>query len=145
MKAIFYYNYSDYRVVVKTLKFACEKDGIVVSDVGVMNPTLRFNSDTPINANYVYIPELIRYFSIKNINLYRKDVYDIELEEDVLMSFRRDILETVCIVDKQSDRNNGDEYIDDGSLVTENMRVPSVYNFPNGFNNSPEYILITGG
>ena len=40
---------------------------------------------------------------------------------------------------------NGDEYIDDGSLVCDNMMFNTIYNFSNGFNNSPEYILITAG
>lgn len=40
---------------------------------------------------------------------------------------------------------NGDEYIDDGSLVCENVMFNRVYNFARGFNNSPEYILITAG
>ncbi len=40
---------------------------------------------------------------------------------------------------------NGKEYIDDGYLVSENVMFKTVYNFPAGFNDTGEYILITAG
>ena len=67
------------------------------------------------------------------------------MECDVLMSFRRDIFELNAIVEKQTADINGNEYIDDGSLVTENSMFTRIYNFPNGFNSIGEYILITAG
>ena len=61
------------------------------------------------------------------------------------MSFRSDIFALKVVVDKQSNESNGDEYIDDSSLVTDNLMFNTVYNFPDGFNNNGEYILITAG
>ena len=61
------------------------------------------------------------------------------------MSFRYDISELSVVVDKQSMAKNGNEYIDDGSLVSENVMFQTVYEFPAGFNNTGEYILITAG
>ena len=40
---------------------------------------------------------------------------------------------------------DGNEYIDDGSLVAENVMFQTIYNFPAGFNENPELILITAG
>ena len=37
------------------------------------------------------------------------------------------------------------EYIDDSSLVTDNVMFTTVYNYPDGFNDTPELILITAG
>jgi hypothetical protein len=67
------------------------------------------------------------------------------MEVDPLMSFKNDILALKVVVSKQSSIDNGDEYIDDGSLVTDNLMFKTVYNFANGFNNNSEYILITAG
>lgn len=64
---------------------------------------------------------------------------------DVLMSFRGHILQLPVVIDKQSMSENGDEYIDDSSLVTDNVMFTNVYNFPDGFNDTPELILITAG
>ena len=63
----------------------------------------------------------------------------------MLMSFKNDIGLLQVIVDKQTQFDNGDEYIDDGSLVTNANMFNRVYNFSAGFNESPEYILITAG
>jgi hypothetical protein len=64
---------------------------------------------------------------------------------DVLMSFRRDILNSVAVVDKQAMQTNGDEYIDDGSLVTDNVMFTTIIEYEDGFNDDPEYVLIVAG
>ena len=61
------------------------------------------------------------------------------------MSFRADISDLNVVVDKQSMPTNGNEYIDDGSLVSENVMFQTIYEFPGGFNDTGEYILITAG
>ena len=67
------------------------------------------------------------------------------MKVDPLMSFRADILALKVVVNKQSDPVHGDEYIDDGSLVADNLMFKTVYNFPEGFNDEGEYFLITAG
>lgn len=145
MTVKFYYNQSDSRVINKVILLDKVLEGVPVGSIDMMNPSIRFSSKSPIFSNYAYIEEFHRYYTVASKTLERKDVYVFEFEEDVLMSFRGDIWKSLAVVDKQSERSIGDEYIDDGSLVTENMRVPSVLNFANGFNQSPEYILITAG
>ena len=73
------------------------------------------------------------------------NLYAVHFNVDVLMSFRNHILQLAVIVDKQSMPENGDEYIDDSSLIADNVMFTSVYNFPVGFNDTPEFILITAG
>lgn len=147
MEVIFYYNASDDRVINKNLVPSSGKkfDGIPRDLVSVMTPVIRFENDGILRYNYAYIPELQRYYSIVDRTAYREGVWDVSFAVDVLMSFRADILNLNVIVDKQSMIENGDEYIDDGSLVSENVMFQSVYNFPDGFNDNAEYILITAG
>ena len=38
-----------------------------------------------------------------------------------------------------------DEYIDDGSLVTDNLMFTTLTEYPIGFNDSVEYVLIVAG
>lgn len=147
MEVIFYYNQSDDRVINKVL---LEDDnnkynGVPRDEISVMNPVIRFESSDIIRYNYAYIPELQRYYSVVDRTAYREGVWDISFAVDVLMSFRRDILDLYVVVDKQADRENGNEYIDDGSLVSENVMFETIYEFPGGFNNTGEYILITAG
>ena len=61
------------------------------------------------------------------------------------MSLRGDINQLNVVVDKQSMLENGNEYIDDSSLVAEYVMFQQVYTFPSGFNSTGEFILITAG
>ena len=145
MEVIFYYNASDDRVINKTLIGGETFLGKLMQDANVMAPTIRFESEDVLRYNYAYIPELQRYYSIQSVTSYRDGIWDVEFAVDVLMSFRGDILALSAIVDKQAMSENGDEYIDDGSLVTDNVMFTRVHEFEGGFNNYPEYILITAG
>ena len=147
MDVKFYYNASDDRVINKRLLETGNNVfvGVPRDEVSVMNPIIRFESDEILRYNYAYIPSLQRYYSIVDRTAYRQGVWDITFAVDVLMSFRYDISGLSVVVDKQSMVKNGDEYIDDGSLVSENVMFQTVYEFPAGFNSTGEYILITAG
>lgn len=147
MEVQFYYNQSDSRVINKHLVEMDNNvfEGVPRGDVSVMNPVIRFESDGILRFNYAYVPELQRYYSVVDRTAFRDGVWDITFAVDVLMSFRRDIMNLSVVVDKQSMGRNGDEYIDDGSLVSENVMFQNLYEFPNGFNDTGEYILITAG
>lgn len=145
MEVIFYYNLSDDRAINKSLAQPKSFEGILRDEVNLMNPVIRFESSEILRYNYAYIPEFQRYYSIQDKVCYRQNVWDVSFDVDVLMSFRGDIMALTAVVDKQSGQNIGDEYIDDGSLVTENVMFKTVYNFSNGFNDEGEYILITAG
>lgn len=145
MEVIFYYNSSDDRTINKKLIEGGTFEGFPRDEVSIMSPIIRFESQNILRYNYAYIPELHRYYTIKEINCYRNGIWDVSFEVDVLMSFRNDILQLKAVVDKQTEFEIGNEYIDDGSLVTENIMFKMVYNFPNGFNDTGEYVLITAG
>lgn len=145
MDVVFYYNASDDRVINKTLIGGETMSGQARDSINVMNPVVRFESDEVLRYNYAYIPQLQRYYAITEITAAYDNLYDVSFAVDVLMSFRADILTLSVIVDKQTMPENGDEYIDDGSLVCDNVMFTRLHEFENGFNNSPEYILITAG
>ena len=141
-----HYNSSDNRCINKTLDTGCELSGTLREETSIIRPEIIIKSELPIvRYNYAYIPEFKRYYYISNIESLRQNVWKLHLEVDPLMSFRADILALKVVVSKQSLTINGDEYIDDGSLVTDNLMFKTIYNFSNGFNNSGEYILITAG
>lgn len=140
-----YYNSSDNRCISKQLQNELSITGVLREETSIINPIITIKNLTPIRYNYVYIPEFKRYYYINNIESVRNNIWRLHLQVDPLMSFKGDILALKVVVDKQSLLENGDEYIDDGSLVSENLMFKTVYNFANGFNNTSEYILITVG
>ena len=145
MEVQFFYNQSDYRVINKTLHAGATFEGNLRDNCNIMNPIIQFDNDGVLRYNYAYIPQFRRYYTVSSISSAYTGLWDVSLEVDVLMSFRGDINNLYAIVDKQSESANGDEYIDDSSLVTDNIMFTHVYTFPNGFNEQPEYILITAG
>ena len=145
MEVQFFYNVSDPRCINKNLIEGDTFEGQARDQISIMNPVVLFDIENIIKYNYAYIPEFERYYSIDNIVAYRNNLYEVTMTVDVLMSFRRDILNCVAVVDKQAMQENGDEYIDDGSLVTDNVMFTEVLEFEDGFNDSVEYILIVAG
>ncbi len=145
MNVKFYYNTSDSRTINKNLVEGDDFTGQARDEVDAMNPVIRFDTDDILKYNYAYIEELQRYYSVVNRTIFREGIWDVTFAVDVLMSFRNDILNTIAVVDKQSDIDNGDQYIDDGSLVTDNLMFTMTTEFPDGFNENPEYILIVAG
>jgi hypothetical protein len=140
-----YYNTSDNRYINKTLSLELSINGNLKNETSLLSPIITIKSDAVLRYNYAYIPEFKRYYYITGIENVRNEVWRLYLQVDPLMSFKADILSLKVVVNKQSDSSNGDEYIDDGSLVTDNQIFKNVYNFPNGFNDNGEYILITAG
>ena len=145
MEIKLYYNSSDNRCINKELKNEFSISGTLREETSVINPEITITSTSTLRYNYCYIPTLRRYYYINNIISVKNNVWKLIMEVDPLMSFKNDILSLKVVVSKQSSIDNGDEYIDDGSLVTDNLMFKTVYNFANGFNNNSEYILITAG
>lgn len=145
MEVVFYYNLSDARVINKNIVGGDSFQGQARDETDVMNPIIRFDNPDILRYNYAYIPGFQRYYDITDRSCFRDSIWDVSMAVDVLMSFRGDINQLDVVVDKQSMGTNGNEYIDDSSLVAENVMFQTVYNFPAGFNDTGEYILITAG
>lgn len=145
MQIKFYYNQSNDLQVFKDLASGETLEGTLRDASNIVNPIIMFQSSAVMRYNYCYIPEWQRYYFIREVESYRNEIYIPQMECDVLMSFKNDIMHFEVVVDKQTLGENGDEYIDDGSLVCQNTMFNRTYTFARGFNNTPEYILITAG
>lgn len=106
---------------------------------------LEYKSDIKSKINYVVIDELNRCYFITDIIHLTGYRYEIHCKVDVLMSFKDYILNLSCIVDKQSSKDNANMYLDDGSFVVQSKEFVDTINFPRGFNDNGEFILITAG
>ena len=105
--------------------------------------TLAYDGTIAHDINYMYIQELGRYYFITDIINLTGGRYEIRGKVDVLESFKTSILQLSVIADKLMSSAN--LFLDDGSYVCENKEFNRVINFPNGFNEEGEYILITAG
>ena len=106
---------------------------------------LKTTSDILLNVNYVQIPKFKRKYFVIDKDIVTNGLCILRCHVDVLDSFLTDIKNLNVIANKSQQSAKSDLYIDDGSFVTENRLVNQIYNFPNGFNNNGEFILITVG
>lgn len=72
----------------------------------IRHPVIVLKSLEDIKANYCYIEKLGRYYFITNITVQPNYIYQLDLEVDVLESFKEDILKSKCLIVKQEDTNN---------------------------------------
>lgn len=131
----------------KNISIIDDVSATIKGALSVENPVLilQYKSDIQSNVNYVYIPEYNRYYFVTDIINLTGGRYEIHCKVDVLMSFKNDILNLSCIVDKQSSKDNANMYLDDGSFVVQSKEFVDTINFPRGFNDNGEFILITAG
>lgn len=119
----------------------------IKGNISYENPILLLAYDGNVSdqINYMEIPELNRCYFITDLINLTGGRYEVHGKVDVLESFKDAVLGLSAIVDKVNDQNTGNLFLDDGSFITENKEFNSVLNFPNGFNDEGEYILITAG
>ena len=140
-----YHNYSANNKLNKTITLLIEKNVKLKNETNIIRPTIILTGDISNNMNYVYIPKFNRYYYIVDKKSINNEMYEIFLEVDVLMSFKEKILNLHCIIDKQQDLTNINKYYNDGSFIVSSKEFIKTINFPNGFNDNGEFILITAG
>ena len=107
--------------------------------------TLVYDGNVAHDINYMYVQELGRYYFITDIINLTGGRYEIRGKVDVLESFKSAVLGLSAVIDKGCLVGDVNMFLDDGSYVCENKEFNSVINFPSGFNEAGEYILITAG
>lgn len=144
MKIDFYKNISEKNKIGKKLTNKLSLNGNLREESSVINPTILVEHSNLSVYNYAHIPEFNRYYFVSEITSVRNGLWRVSLKCDVLESFKKDILNLSCIVDKQQNQSYSN-YIDDGSHINRADSFVEIANYQNGFNSSGEFILITAG
>ena len=96
--------------------------------VNVMTPVILLNTADIVNYNYCYIPDFKRYYYIKSININNTGLWEVELNEDVLMSNKTQILNSRAKLARSADYRN--YYLPDSKLPVTNKKIISTRKFP---------------
>ena len=148
MRVILYNTTSDNRVLSKNIALIKEIDAELKDANDVISPTLKIQRfEGWEKVNYIYIKSFNRYYYVNTIKQLLGNTILLDCSVDVLMSNKDAIKNLTCIVDKQENSSTAysDKYLDDGSFITECRTFNSILNFPHGFNDDGELILITAG
>ena len=145
MELRLYKNISEQNKINKTLKNELVLTGTLRETTSVIKPSITIELSNPTTYNYVYIPQFKRYYYINNIISQRHNIWTLELNVDVLMSYKNDILDLSCVIDKQENQVDSN-LINDGSYVNQVDTFTEIAKYNSEvFKNTPEYILITAG
>ena len=121
--------------------------GTLRSDSSVIDPVIEIEKTNPAiyNYNYMHIKDFGRWYYNNNIEAKEMGLWEIYAHVDVLFTWRPDILGSRAVIDKSSNVNDANLYIDDGSFVMDSHKFNNVIEFPNGLEENGALILIASG
>lgn len=143
MKLTLYYNSSEENKIGKSLNNATDFEGSLREESGVISPTITIKSSSPINKNYAYIPEFKRYYFIREITSVRTGIWRLNLDCDVLESFKDYFLNLNCIIDKVEEVAKANTDFNDGAFSTSEKAFNRVVQFPQQVGTSSPVFLLT--
>ena len=144
MNITFYKNSSEKNKIGKSLSSGLTLSGNLRDECSITSPSILVEATSLVDYNYCYIPEFKRYYFISDITSVRNNLWRVSLKCDVLESFKSDILNSSCIVNKQQNQSYSNN-IDDGSYINRVDNFIEIANYQNGFNADGEFILLTAG
>ena len=144
MDIVLYTNVSEPAVVDKFIAEVVTLTGTLREPSSVTNPVIKVEMQSPVACNYAYISEFSRYYYIDDIVSLRTNLWELHLRVDVLMSFKQGIRNSQVIVDESAvESAGGNRYLSNDAFVSQVKHKTDVVQFPDGFGDSPYYILIT--
>ena len=137
MTAILYNNTSDSREINKNLTELSTVNITLYLDTNVINPVFKLKNFIN-NANYMYVPDLHRYYYINNYTLSNQCVY-LHCSVDVLTTYKTEILNSECLISR-SENDYNDNIVDTLAPITENT-VYTVKNFGENIKTTEHFII----
>lgn len=144
MRIIFYTNNSDSNKLNKNINLVTELNCNVNRDnLDILSPILflSYFDIKELNINYCYIEELNRYYFIDSYTIEKNNLIKLQLETDVLMTFKNDILLSSGIV--KETKNNQNNFSSQFELL--DTKQQKILYFSDGENKfSEDKLYLTG-
>lgn len=143
MRIIFYTNNSDSNELNKNINLVTELQCNVNRDnLNILSPILflSYFDIKELNINYCYIEELNRYYFINSYTIEKNNLIKLQLETDVLMTFKNDILLSSGIV--KETKNNQNNFSSQFELLdTKQEKILYFSNGDNKFTDDKLYLV----
>lgn len=144
MNITLYVNKSEKNKIGKSLTNDFPISGTFRDVTNIINPVILIELNDIGYYNYCYIDDFKRYYFITDIAVIRTGLFAISLMVDVLESFKSDIKNLSVIL--LNTQNVGSSNYLPSQVFRNNVKSKTdIINFPNGLNDSGEFILITAG
>ena len=133
-------------IINKDIRQVGDVNAVIKGELSIEKPIFIFDYDgNADNINYMIISELGRNYFIDEIIHLTGHRYEIHASVDVLESFKGSILALSCVIEKQEKDVLCNKYYNDGSFISQEKEYIYTKEFPHGFLDDGEYILITAG
>ena len=129
MNISLYYNKSESNQVGKKLQDKLTLSGTFRDEAEVVNPVVTIQHKNPVNFNYAYIPQFSRYYFINGMTAVRNNFWRLELNVDVLESFKEYFMNLNCIIDKYEGDNFTNVYFNDGTFNADVRHYNEIISF----------------
>lgn len=123
--------------IVKQITDELVLTGSLRDQSSIITPTFALETN-PIGYNYAYIPAFHRYYYIKNIVAVRKQLFQLQLKCDVLMSYKDEIYAMQALINKEETPDT--TYVD-GNYIVDARRIHEKVTFENPFTEE-NYVLV---
>lgn len=119
---------------------------VLKNTTDIMDPTFTLSgvawSDLD-DVNYLYAPDLNRYYFVTDIQSVRNGVFDLVCHVDVLESYASEIRQQTAVLRRQE--NLWNLYLNDGVFKTYSNNIIGVQAFTSGFNTLQFVLAMAGG
>lgn len=119
-----YQNFDEIFKVNKAINPIGQLSGTLRENCSMENPSILVEITGTIipNFNYVYIPQFKKYYFVRSKSFFRNNLWNIDLKEDVLMTFKNTIYENTGLISRQANEYNND-LIDTERLVETDFSI----------------------
>jgi hypothetical protein len=133
-------------IINKDIRQVGDVNAVIKGELSIEKPIFIFDfSGNADSINYMIVSELGRNYFIDEIIHLTGHRYEIHASCDVLESFKSSILSLSCVIEKQENNLLANKYYNDGSFISQEKEFIYTKEFPDGFLDDGEYILITAG
>ena len=120
-------------------------DVLLKDDVSILKPVFKVRDvRSIITYNYLYCPDLQRYYFIDDIVSVHNDLWEISCHVDVLETYKNSILGQTAVIKRQQNKYN--LYLNDPDFMTYNNDTIQTKMFSSSsFSKTLSYVLVVNG
>ena len=126
MNCVFYVNNSLENKINKNITLVTTKAILFLESVDIFNMHIKTKEN--VNANYCLINE--KYYFISDKRILRNDLFEYTLKEDVLMTFKNELLNTQCeVIECQNNFDNDNvSYLEKQKIERTKIVIENLFN-----------------
>lgn len=140
-----YHNADEHRVLNKRLSDEREFNIVLKEETSSLNPQIILQSDYDLSTyNYAFINVTNRYYYC-TITLMENGLFVINMEVDVLMSYKDGIKNLIGLVERVENTDYKNMDIPNNDIITQRGTTTKIIKYSRSLDKNNQYVLVTNG